>query len=93
MLEQVEDLLQDPSFPHKVEAALLLSLWRRDDEGVKVLQEHYPKGDRKEKEVLLEAIGRLGGPAQAPFLIECLKEPFPMLRVIAAIGLISCLNN
>ena len=93
MLEQVEDLLQDPSFPHKVEAALLLSLWRRDDEGVKVLQEHYPKGDRKEKEVLLEAIGRLGGPAQARFLIECLKEPFPMLRVIAAIGLISCLNN
>lgn len=93
ILEQVEELLEDPQYPHRVEAALLLSLWRRDEEGVKVLQDHYPSGDRKEKEILLEAIGRLGSPVQATFLVNCLKEPFPMLRVIAAIGLISCLNN
>lgn len=93
ILEQVEELLEDPKFPHRVEAALLLSLWRRDEEGVKLLKEHYPNGDRREKETLLEAIGRLGSPADVPFFIDCLKEPFPMLRVIAAIGLISCLNN
>jgi HEAT repeat protein len=93
MLQQVEELLEDPSFPHRVEAALLLSLWRRDDEGVQILQEHYPQGDRHEKEILLQGIARLGSPKQAPFLIGCFKEPFPMLRVFAAFALVGCLNN
>ncbi|HRD55298.1 MAG TPA: HEAT repeat domain-containing protein, partial [Parachlamydiaceae bacterium] len=58
-----------------------------------VLQDFYAQADREMKERILEGIGRIGSSASIPFLVECLKEPFQSLRVIAASSLLQVLYH
>lgn len=92
-IEHVQHLLKDPSEKVRVQAALILSLWSQGDEALPALQEAYPNADREMKERILEGIGRIGSFSSVPFLLDCLKEPFQLLRVIAASSLLQILYH
>ena len=89
----VRQLLDDED-PHiRIQAALILALWGRDEAAMTTLQKAYPNASRETKERILEGVGRVGAMSSVPFLVEALDEPFQNLRVIAAAALIQCLNH
>ncbi|HSW86917.1 MAG TPA: HEAT repeat domain-containing protein [Rhabdochlamydiaceae bacterium] len=92
-LEIVRGLLADPDEKVRFQAALILALIGSDPAAIKVLQEVYPHMERETKVYILEAIAHIGDPESIPFLIEILKEPFQVLRVVAASALIQCLYH
>jgi HEAT repeat protein len=89
----VKGLLDDPEEKIRLQAALILALLGSDPAAVKVLQGTYPYVDREMKVSILEALARVGDPQSIPFLTEILKEPFQVLRVVAASALIQCLYH
>jgi len=91
-IEHVRALLDDKDPQIQAEAALVLATWGRDPTAIPHLLAVYPKGDRQLQVKILEALGRIGDRETIPFLIERLKEPSLMLRMIAATILIQTLN-
>lgn len=89
----VRGLLEDPDEKIRVQAALILALLGGDPAAVSVLQEAYSKVEREIKVHILEALGHIGDPRSIPFLLDVLKEPFQVLRVVAASALIQCLYH
>lgn len=92
-LSAVEQLLTDSDEKIRVQAALILALFRGDPRAVQILQEAFPKASREMQVHILEAIARVGDPQSIPFLLQILKEPFQILRVVAASALIQCLYH
>jgi len=92
-IELVEQLLQDSQPRVRLQAALILSLWSRDENAIQVLEEGYPNSEWELKARILEGIGRIGSTRSIPFLINVLRENSQTLRLIAAMALIQCLNH
>lgn len=92
-IEIVKNLLEDPQPRVSLLAALMLSLWSREERAIKVLEEGFVNGDWETKSRILEGIGRIGSTESIPFLINVLKEPSQTLRLIAAMAIIQCLNH
>ena len=92
-LTLVEALLNDPDQKIRLQAAFIMALLGGDSSAVKVLQEVYPHMDRETKLYILEAIGHVGDTSSIPFLLEILKEPFQVQRLVAASALIQCLYH
>jgi HEAT repeat protein len=92
-LAAVRELLSDEDEKIRVQAALILASVGSDPTAVKVLQEAYPHVEREMKVHILEALAHVGDPQSIPFLLEILKEPFQILRVVAASALIQCLYH
>ena len=92
-LAAVRGLLNDPDEKVRVQAGLILAIVGSDPVAVKVLQEAYPHVDREMKVHILEALAHIGDAQSIPFLMEILKEPFQILRVVAASALIQCLYH
>lgn len=91
-LDQVRALLEDADPAIRAEAALVLATWGRDPTALPYLLEVYPKGDRQLKIKILESLGRIGDREAIPFLLERLKDPSLMMRMIAASILIQVIN-
>ena len=92
-LVAVRDLLADPDEKIQIQAAMILAMVGSDPSAVKVLQGAYPLVDREMKVHILEALAHIGDPSSIPFLLDILKEPFQVLRVVAASALIQCLYH
>ncbi len=92
-LDAVAAILNDPDEKIRVQAAMILGIVGSDPSAVKVLQDAYPRVDREMKVHILEALAHIGDPSSIPFLIDILKEPFQVLRVVAASALIQCLYH
>jgi HEAT repeat protein len=92
-LAAVRELLTDSDEKVRMQAALILAIVGSDPSAVKVLQEVYPGVDREMKVHILEALAHIGDPSSIPFLVDILKEPFQVLRVVAASALIRCLYH
>jgi HEAT repeat protein len=92
-LDIVKNLLSDQDENIRVQAALVLALWGRDESALTVLREAYPHAPREMKEKILEGIGRVGAMSSIPFLVETFNDPFQTLRVIAAAACLECLNQ
>ncbi len=92
-LSAVRELLADPEEKIRVQAALILSLVGSDPTAVQILQDAYPHVDREMKVHILEALAHIGDRKSIPFLIDILKEPFQVLRVVAASALIQCIYH
>lgn len=92
-LTAVRGLLNDEDQKIRVQAALILAMVGGDPAAIKVLQEAYPHVDREMKVHILEALAHVGDAQSIPFLMEILKEPFQILRVVAASALIQCLYH
>lgn len=89
----IESLLDDPSESIRIQAALVLSLFTRDEKIVSILESSYKGREWEVKAKILESIGRIGMPRSLPFLIERLEEPAESLRLIAAVAIIQVLNH
>lgn len=92
-LEAVRELLSDPEEKIRIQAAMILAIVGSDPSAVGVLQGAYAHVDREMKVHILEALAHIGDPGSIPFLVEILKEPFQVLRVVAASALIQCLYH
>lgn len=92
-IDIVKQLLQDPLPRVRLQAALILSLWSREESAIQTLEEGYAASDWDLKARILEGLGRIGSMRSVPFLIDVLKEPSQTLRLIAAMALIQCLNH
>ena len=92
-IEIVKELLKDPNPKIRIQAALILSMWSHEDSSLEILEKAYANASREQKERILEGLGHIGSIKSIPFLIEKLKEPYQILRLIAASGLIQCLNH
>ncbi len=89
----VEGLLNDSQPKVRLQAALVLSLWSREETPIKVLEQSFFEADKEQKCRILEGLGRIGSMKSVPFLIKRMDEPSQTLRLIAAMALIQCLNN
>ncbi len=92
-IDLVRELLKDPDREIRIEAALVLASWAKDNSALPILMEAYPKSDRQLQLKILESLGRIGDKVSLPFLIERLKEPSLMIRMVAACVLIQTLNH
>ena len=92
-IDLVREFLHDPDREVRLEAALVLASWGRDFSATSTLLEVYPKADRALKLKILESLGRIGDKTVIPFLIDRLKEPSLMLRMVGASILIQTLNS
>ncbi|MBA3721335.1 MAG: HEAT repeat domain-containing protein [Parachlamydiaceae bacterium] len=92
-IDSVQQLLKDENLQVRIQAALVLSLWGREESAINVLEQNYNTADKELKGKILEGIGRIGSINSVPFLIEALKDPSQNLRIIAATALIQCLNH
>lgn len=92
-LAAVRELLTDSDEKIRVQSALILAIVGSDPSAVKILQDAYAHVDREMKVHILEALAHIGDPSSIPFLLEILKEPFQVLRVVAASALIQCLYH
>ena len=92
-LVAVRELLGDPDEKIQIQAAMILAMVGSDPSAVKVLQGAYPLANREMKVHILEALAHIGDPSSIPFLVDILKEPFQVLRVVAASALIQCLYH
>ncbi|MEZ5315639.1 MAG: HEAT repeat domain-containing protein [Chlamydiales bacterium] len=92
-IDHVRAILESQDPHTRVEAALVLATWGHDPTAVPYLISAYPEGDRQLKIKILEALGPIGSRETLPFLVERLKEPSLVLRMIAASVLIQTLNS
>jgi HEAT repeat protein len=92
-IDIVRRLMLDDQPRIRLLAALILSLWSREESAIQVLEEGYRNSDWTLKARILESIGRIGSVQSIPFLMNVLKEPSQSLRLIAAMALIQCLNH
>ena len=89
----VMNMLDDPRYTIRIQAALILSMWGRDEKAITVLQDAYSSADRRLKEKILEGVGGIGAKSSVPFLVEKLGEPYQALSIIAASSLLQCLYH
>ncbi len=89
----IRKLLDDENEKTKIQAALALAFYGGDPKVAKILENAYPKVDWERKIQILEALGFLGNRDEIPFLLETMKEPFTLLRTIAASSVIQCLYH
>jgi HEAT repeat protein len=89
----IRNLLKDPSEKIRLQAALILGLWGADPEALSTLQALYPAVTRAKKEQILEALGHIGEHSALPFLVHCMEEPCPTLRIIAASAILQTLYH
>jgi len=92
-LDLVRTLLDNKNDNIKLQAALILAIWGRDEEVITFLHEAYHKGGRDQKERILEGIGRVGASSSIPFLVERLNEASNSLRILAASALLETLYH
>lgn len=92
-IEIVRELLQDADPQIRLESALVLASWGRDDAATNTLLEVYPGADRQLQLKILESLGRIGDKKAIPFLMERFKEPSLILRIAAASVLIQTLHK
>lgn len=92
-LDLVQTLLTDSSQHVKVQAALILAMWGREEGAIATLQQAYSGSERELKEKIIEGIGHVGVQSSIPFLMDKLQEPSPTLRILVAGALLQCLYH
>lgn len=89
----VQKLMEESDKTMRLEAALLLAVWGREKAALPYLMEAYPEASRELKVKILESIGRLGERETIPFLVQRLKDPSQLFRLVAASVLIQTLHQ
>ena len=92
-LDLVRSLIEDPDPNVRLQACLVLAMLGRDESVLLDLQKNYTLSDHEQKLHILEALGRIGKEESFSFFLSVLQEPFQILRVAAASGLIQGLNR
>lgn len=86
-------LLKHQNHNIRVQAALVLSLWGKNQEPLQILLDTYPSADKELKEKILESLGKIGSKESLSFLIQQLDNPSQSLRILAASAIIQSLYH
>lgn len=89
-VELLRELLVDDD--SRVQAALALSSFGRDEKVLPILEDAYFKADHRTKLIILEAIGNVGNRGNIKFLLKVMEEPSLCLRAVAASSLIQVMK-
>jgi HEAT repeat protein len=89
----IKQILENEDKDIKLQAALILAIVGKEDSAIPVLQELYQDANRDVKLRILEALGYISTPQNIEFLVQILKDPFQVLRVIDATAIIQSLNR
>lgn len=92
-LDIVKELVNDPDPNIRLQACLVLAMFGKDETVLHDLQGAYAGSDHEKKLHILEALCKIGNAHSYSFLMNVLKEPFPVLRVAAAAALIQSVNR
>lgn len=92
-MDVVKELTFDKDPNIRLQAALVLAMFGKDESVLNELQGAYSMQTHEKKLLILEAIGRIGNTHSFSFLAGNLKEPFPILRIAAAAALIQSVNR
>lgn len=92
-LDLVRSLVDDPDPNVRLQACLVLAMLGRDESVLLNLQRNYTGSDHERKFHILEALGHIGREESFSFFLSVLQEPFQILRIAAASGLIQGLNR
>lgn len=92
-LEVVQQLLDDPDNNVRLQACFVMAMLGKDESVLRNLEVAYPTADHDRKLHILESMGRIGKVESFPFLLQCFKEPFPILRIAAAAALIQSIHR
>jgi HEAT repeat protein len=89
----VKNQLNDGDIKIRVQAALVMALFGKDETVIKILEEAFLVADREMKVVILEALGSIAMTPSYPFFVKVLNDPFQAIRVINASSFIQSLNR
>lgn len=92
-LELMKDFLGHQDKHKRLEAALVLAIFKRDEDALKVLEDTYTDVSRDLKQIILMAIGEIASKESIPFLMDRVYESSQTLRINAAAALIQCLRH
>ncbi len=92
-LRIIEGFLEENESGRKLGAALFLAVFGKNTKAKKILSESYSDADRNMKQMILFALGEIGGKDTIPFLTDKMYESSRLLRIHAASALIKCLND
>lgn len=92
-IDLVKELLRDPDDQIRVEAALVLASWAKDGSSLPTLLAVYPKANREMQVKILESLGRIKNKGAISFLLNRLRDPSQMIRLVAASVLLQTLNG
>jgi len=92
-IEFVRKLLDVKDEFIRLQAALILAFYGKDPSVARILEKSYYAVDWEKRTYILEAIGAIGNRESIPFLLQIMREPFGLSRVIAASSLIQCLYH
>lgn len=93
VIELMRELLNDSHSQIKLDAALALAIWGKNEEALPTLMKLYPSADKITKIKILEALARIGNREVIPFFMEQLQSPSRMLRIVSAACIIMALNQ
>ena len=88
----LRSLLNDKEKYVQVQAALALAAIGKDKSVLPILEEAYFSADYDLKLNILGAVSNISKQESFPFLLKVLEEPFQILRVAAASGIIQAAN-
>lgn len=91
--ELIAELLSSKDSSIQLQAALILAYLSKDPRAESVLKELYFTESHQHKKQILEALGQIAKPSSASFFLQALHEPFEILRILAASGLIRSIRR
>ena len=92
-MQIVRGLMNEEDLNIRLQACLVLAMLGHDETVVLDLQNAYSKSDHERKLHIIEAMGSIGREESFSFFVGVMQEPFQILRVAAASGLIQALNR
>lgn len=92
-IDIVKELLFDKDEKVALQAALALAFYAKDEKARDILEAKFTCSDWDTKIHILEALGSIGSRKSIPFFMDRMKDASPMIRKIAAAGVIQSLYH
>ena len=92
-IDLITSLLKDTDKSIQLQAALALAFYGADPSMAKVLEKTYSQVNWEKRVQILRALGHIGNRESIPFFLEVMKEPFWLLKILSATGIIQCLYH
>ncbi|MEX1012951.1 MAG: HEAT repeat domain-containing protein [Waddliaceae bacterium] len=92
-IDSIQEYLNHEKLEVRLQAALLIGTWLKDEEAISLLHTHLPTAKRDLKLQIIEGLGRVADKRSIPYLVEVLKEPLPTQQIITASSILQCLNR
>lgn len=91
--ELIRKLLHDDDENVRLQAALILARWDQQEDTTSILIQNYDNLPRDKKEIVLDALGKIGSEEAIAFLVKEMASPHSTMRLIASAALLRSLYD